>query len=96
MADAETSAHPLRSAKETRRLGDAIYKRSIQAQAEKDHFGEIVAIDVDSEKWAIASTARVAAEKLRARHPEAKDVWLVRVGYRALRSFGAGSLQRTG
>ena len=96
MANAEASARPFRPAKETRRRGDAIYKRDIQAQVEKDHFGEIVAIDVDSRKWAIASTARVATEKLRARHPDARDVWLVRVGYRALRSFGAGSLRRTG
>lgn len=95
MAKVETSASPRRSAKEVRRLGEAIYKRRIQAQVENDHSGEIVAIDVDSGKWAIGDTARIAAEKLRARHPVANDVWLVRVGYQALRSFGAGSLRRT-
>ena len=35
MANAEASARPLRPAKETRRRGDAIYKRDIQAQVER-------------------------------------------------------------
>ena len=94
MAKVETSVNPRRPAKEVRRRGEAIYKRSIQAQVENDHSGEIVAIDVDSGKWDIAGTARIAAEKLRAQHPHTNDVWLVRVGYQALRSFGAGSLRR--
>ena len=95
MANAETSAHPRRPTKETRSLGDEIYQRDIRAQVEGEHLGEIVAIDVNNGKWAIAETARVAAERLRERCPDANDVWLVRVGYRALRSFGAGSLRRT-
>ena len=91
MAHAKT---PPRPRKETRRLGEAIYERDIRAQVEADHRGAIVAIDVDSGSWAIAENARVAAQQLRAQLPDANDVWLVRVGYRALRSFGAGSLRR--
>jgi len=85
---------PVRPRNETHRLGEAIYERDIRAQVEADHRGEIVAIDVDSGSWAIAENARVAAQRLRAQRPDANDVWLVRIGYRALRSFGAGSLRR--
>ena len=91
MAHATT---PARSRKETHRLGEAIYEQDIRAQVEADHRGEIVAIDVDSGGWAIAENARVAAQRLRTQCPDAHDVWLVRIGYRALRSFGAGSLWR--
>ena len=89
-------ATPTRRREETHRLGDEIYERDIRSRVEMDHHGEIVAIDVDSGSWAIAENARVAAQRLRAQRPEAKDVWLVRVGYRALRSFGAGSLRGVG
>ena len=77
-------------------MGDEIYERDIRSRVETNHHGEIVAIDVDSGSWAIAENARIAAQRLRAQRPEAKDVWLVRVGYLALRSFGAGSLRRVG
>ncbi len=84
-----------RPREETRRLGEAIYERDIRAQVEADHRGDIVAIDVESGSWAIAENARIAARRLRAERPDANDVWLARIGYRALRSFGAGSLRRT-
>ena len=32
-------------------------------------------------------------EDLRAEHPQAVDVWLLRVGYRAIASIGGGSLR---
>ena len=65
---------------------------------EKDHVGKIVAIDVDSGCWALGDDAvisdeDVAVERLREQRPEATDILLERVGYRALRSFGAGSLR---
>ena len=85
-----------RPRKEAIRLGKEIYERDIRPQVETGHFGEYVAIDVETGDWAIADTTRVAVEDLRARRPDAVDVLMERVGYRALRSFGAGSLRRTG
>jgi len=85
-----------RPRKEAIRLGKEIYERDIRPQVETGHFGEYVAIDVETRDWAIADTTRVAVERLRARRPDAVDVLMERVGYRALRSFGAGSLRRTG
>lgn len=87
---------PTRPREETHRLGDEIYERNIRSRVETDHHGEIVAIDVDSGGWAIGENVIVATDRLRAQQPEVRDVWLVRVGYRALRSFGAGSLRRIG
>ena len=57
---------------------------------------EYIAIDVKTGDWAIADSEREALERLRARRPGAIDVLMERVGYRALRSFGAGSLRMTG
>ena len=105
MRDAETPAHaqgeglavrPRRPREETARLGQEIYERDIRRRVEADHHGEVVAIDVDSGNWAIANGEIAAVNRLRAMRPCAVNVLCERVGYRALRSFGAGSLRRTG
>ena len=103
MPDPDTSAPaqsprpiaPTRPTEEIARLGKDIYERDIRSKVEDAHHGEIVAIDVDSGRWAIGEGVLEAADRLRAQCPEVADVWSERVGYRALRSFGAGSLRRT-
>ncbi len=85
-----------RPREETARLGKEIYERDILPQVEDDHFGEYVAIDVETGDWVVADGEIAAVERLRALRPEAIDVLMERVGYRALRSFGGGSLRRTG
>ena len=82
-----------RPAEEAGRLGDEIYDRDIRHLVEADHHGEFVAIDVDSGDYAIAGSVLAAAERLRARRPDA-DAWLVRVGHPTLRTFGGSSLWR--
>ena len=79
---------PTRPQEEIARLGDEVYLRDIRPQVEADHHGEYVAIDVASGSWAISDDLRVAAKRLRAQCPGATDVWLLRVGYRALHHFG--------
>ena len=105
MSDAETTmpaqasetTMPLRRPREeTARLGDEIYERDIRPQVEADHHGEYVAIDVDSESWAISDDLRTAAKRLRTQRPGAIDVWLLRVGYRALRHFEGRPIRSTG
>ena len=76
------------------RLGGEIYQRDILPRIEADHHGEYVAIDVDGGNWAVADNEIDALERLRALCPGAVNVLMERVGYRALRSFGAGSLRR--
>ncbi len=90
----EAAMPPRRPGEETARLGREIYERDILLQVEADHRGEIVAVDVDSGNWAVADDVIAARERLRSLCPEAVNVLFERVGYRALDSFGAGSLRR--
>ena len=78
------------------RLGDRIYERDIRHEVEDAHDGDFVAIDVESGNWAVAGGEFDAAERLRERQPDAINVWLLRVGYRAIASIGGGSLRRSG
>ncbi len=78
---------PRYSAEETARRGDEIYERSIRAQVEKTHQGKVVAIDVETEAFAIDETALAASRRLRSQHPDA-TVWLVRIGHRTLHRIG--------
>ena len=103
MTHAKTPAHtsglgaagrPRRPGAETTRLGKEIYERAVRAQVEADHVGEVVAIDVDSGSWAMGDSVIAATDRLRAQRPDANDIWLERVGFRALYSFGGGSLRR--
>ena len=84
---------PTRPRDEIARLGDEIYERDIRPQVEGDRHGEIVSIDVDSGSWAIGDDLLTAADRLRAQHPEAINVWSLRVGHRAVYKFGGGSLR---
>ena len=89
-------ASPSRPREETAHLGKEIYERDIRPQVEADHHGGNVAIDVHSGNWAVADGEIAALDQLRKMRPGAANVLCERVGYRALRSFGAGSLRRTG
>ena len=88
------AALPRRPREETARLGDEIYERDIRPQVEADHRGEVVAIDVESGNWAVGDNVIAATDQLRAQRPEAIDVWLLRVGYRALHHFGGRPMRR--
>ena len=104
MRDAETRAHaqpsistaPTRPLEEIAHMGDEIYERDVRPQVETGHHGEIVAIDVESGSWAVADSELAAVEDLRAQRSDAANVWLLRVGYRAIASIGGGSPGRTG
>ena len=82
-----------RAREETSRLGKEIYERDIRHLVEADHHGEVVAIDVDSGSYTLGKNAIAASEALRDRQPDAQ-VWLMRVGHRALYRFGGSSLGR--
>ena len=77
------------------RLSSEIYDRDIRHQLVADHHGEVVAIDVVSERWAVARDEMTAECLLRKKEPDAVNILCERVGYRTLRSFGGGSLRRT-
>ena len=89
------AASPRRPREETARLGKELYQRDIWRQVEADQHGQVVAIDVDSGSWAVADGEVIAVDRLREMRPNAVNVLCERVGYRALRSFGARSLRGT-
>lgn len=88
------STPPDRPKEETARLGNEIYERDIRHRVEADHHGKVVAIDVESGKWAIGETVIAATDRLRTRQSAAHDIWSLRVGYRALHHFGGRPLRR--
>jgi hypothetical protein len=75
------------------RLARDIYDREIRDEAERVHHGQFVAIDVDSRRWRFADSELAAARALRAEVPEAVDVCVLRVGYRAAVSLGGDNLR---
>ena len=77
-----------RATDETARLGREIYERDVLPIVEADHHGDVVAIDTGTGQWAVAADVLKAAGRLREQCPQATDVYSVRVGYRALDSFG--------
>ncbi len=81
---------PRFSAEETARRGDAIYEQQVRPLVEAGNQGKIVAIDIETGDYALGETAVAAARELSARRPDA-EVWLVRVGHRALHRIGGRS-----
>lgn len=81
------SVQPKFSKQEHARLGTEIYERAVRPIVEAEHHGEIVAIDIETGDFEVASQTLVAADQLRARRPEAQ-IWFVRVGHRAMHRFG--------
>ena len=75
-------------------MGKEIYERKIRHQVEADHHGNVVAIDVDSGSWAVGDNAIDATDSLRTQRPDALDVWLLRVGHRALYRLAAAPAER--
>ncbi len=75
------------SIEEIARRGDEIYDRSIRAEVEGKHDGQVVAIDVDTGDYALGEMGWLAAEPLLAQNLDAQ-IWLVRVGERAYHRFG--------
>ena len=71
------------------RRGDEIYDRDIRSQVEPEHNEKIVAIDIDTGAWELDPDEDAAADRLEARLPNAQ-IWVVRIGSRYVRRFGAG------
>ena len=89
-AEDGADALPQRPIEETARLGDAIYEERVRARVEREHYGDVVAIDVNSGDYAVADEVLAAADALRQRRPNA-DIWFVRVGFRALDRIGGAA-----
>jgi hypothetical protein len=69
------------------RLGEEIYERDIRAKVEKDHFGEVLVLDIESGDYEIDENHLDALTRLKARRPESV-CYALRVGYPALAKIG--------
>ena len=77
---------------EVAQLGDEIYRSQISEEIKAGNFGKYAAIDVETGAFEIADDTMVAVKQLRARIPNAQ-IWMVRIGYRAVHRFGSRSLK---
>ena len=85
-----TVRQPRYSKEEFARLGDEIYERDIRP-LERDNLGKIVAIDIETGAWEMDTNEITASARLEERYPDAQ-IWIVRVGCRNVRRFGAGRI----
>ena len=77
------------SKEEFARRGNEIYERTIRPGVEAEHKGKIVAIDIESTAREMDADEIAACARLEARCPDAQ-IWIVRIGFPAVRRFGAG------
>ena len=59
---------------------------SLPGEVVKEHFGQFIAIEVDSGDYFIGDTAIEATQKARVKHPD-KIFFLGRIGYRTAYTF---------
>ena len=78
---------PRYSKDEAARRGEAIYEERVKPQVEKGNLGRIVAIDVHTGDFEVGDDTLAASDRLLARCPDAQ-AWFVRIGHRAVHSFG--------
>ncbi len=87
------SVKPRYSKEEFARRGDAIYEEDILPKLTAKDVGKFLAIDIETGEYEIAADEMKAGNKLRARLPEAQ-IWMVRIGYTAARSFGGRQVRQ--
>jgi hypothetical protein len=75
------------SKEELAERGKALYESQVRPQVEADHFGKIVAIDIDSGGFEVDDDTLVASDRLLSRYPNAQT-WFVRIGSRGVHRFG--------
>ncbi len=64
-------------------LAKTIYEERIRAQVEATHFGDFVALDVDSGDWEVDKSLLNASNRLRTRRRLQTRTFILRVGYAA-------------
>lgn len=70
------------------RRGDEIYDRVVRPTLKAKDEGKFVAIDIESEAFAISGDELAACDRLQKENPGAQ-LWMVRVGSRSAHNFGA-------
>lgn len=71
-------------------LARAVYEQ-VRHALEKEHWGEYVAININSNDYAVAATQEEATRRMHAKHP-GELPFIIRIGYRAVYHFGGTGL----
>lgn len=72
--------------------GNDIYKYHVRQQVEAKNQGKIVAIDIESEAFAIGNNIVEATDSLFSQYPDAQP-WVIRIGHTAVYRFSGRSQQ---
>ena len=68
---------------EIARKGEEIYEKKLKDKIEKDYFGKIVAIEVDSGEYFLGDTTIEASNRAKKRFPD-KITYLKKIGFPAV------------
>lgn len=72
--------------------GTEIYERRLRSDVEAGYSGKIIAIDIETEDFAIGDSILNASQPLLA-HNEDAQIWVVRVGRRTVHRIGARTVR---
>ena len=88
-----TSRQPRYSKEEFARRGNQIYESHIREIVEKDNYGKIVAIDIETGAFEVGDKTITAVDKLYQNYPDAQP-WVIRIGHDAVYRFGSRSIAK--
>ena len=88
-----TVRQPRYSKEEFARRGNEIYESQVRSQVEEGNQGRIVAIDIETGAFELADDTITATDRLYERVPDAQ-LWLIRIGHRAVFRFGSRSQRK--
>jgi hypothetical protein len=75
------------SKEEFARRGNEIYETQVRPQVEEGNHGKIVAIDIETAAFELATDTMTASDRLLERYPDAQ-IWCIRIGYKGVHRFG--------
>ena len=87
------ATEPRYSKEEFARRGDALYLKEIRPKLDAEDVGKFAAVDIETGDYEIADDEMKAGKKLRTRLPDAQ-IWMVRIGYASVRSFGGRQVRQ--
>jgi len=85
-----TVRQPRYSKEEFAQRGMDIYEQHIRPQVEEGNKGRIVAIDIETGEYSLGENILLASQALFERNDDAQ-LWVVRVGHRAVHHIGGRS-----
>ena len=88
-----TVRKPRYSKEEFARRGDEIYQSLVKDQFERDNYGKIIAIDIETGQWEIDKNEITATSRLEERLGD-PQIWIAKIGSRYVRRFGAGRIRK--